>query len=67
MDSQGFKLSRMVFEFFPKPVYPIMVEEKLQIHHAKHDGKYICESNLFIYTHALKQKSPSDSYHYRSK
>ena len=44
MDSQGVYLSRMVFEFFPKPVHPIMVEEKLQIHHAKYDGKYICES-----------------------
>ena len=44
MDSQGVYLSRMVFEFFPKPVYPIMVEKKLQIHHAKYNGKYICES-----------------------
>ena len=44
MNSEGVYLSRIFFDFFLKPVYPIMASEKSQIYGVKITGKYICES-----------------------
>ena len=49
MDSYGvYVLSRMLLEFFLKPVFRTMVAEKFQIHSVTITGKCICESKNWI-------------------
>ena len=57
MDSWGVYVSRIILEFFPKPVYPTMVAERFQIYDAKITGNYICESKNSICSFLLIPQS----------